>query len=349
MLLFLHSKDKLAAAREALIGLGLECSVMNHGETIVITVNNEGSLIPASQQTSILSQFGNISAPASRTPCLDRLASNHSVIIDGPKGTRVEFTSNGGAPVWISGPCAVESRESLEDIAAFLSNLGVKVLRGGAVKPRTSPHDFQGVGREGFRWLADVAHRFGMLAVSEALSEDDVEEALEYLDIVQIGARNMQNFSLLKKLARGNRPIILKRAPGATLKEWALAAEYLVAGGNTKVILCERGVRGLERELRYTLDMAGAAWMQQRYHLPVIVDPSHATGNKFLLGTCTRGALAMGLSGVMLEVHPRPVDAKSDALQALTFPEFALVFSQYRASTSPLSGHAGQTGLSLHC
>ena len=349
MLLFLHSQDKLSAAREALVGLGLECSVAKNGDSVVITVKNESSLLPISQQTSILSQFGTISVPASRTPCLDRLPSNHSVVVEGPKSTRVEFTSNGGAPVWISGPCAVESRENLEDIAAFLSNLGVRVLRGGAVKPRTSPHDFQGVGREGFHWLADVAHRFGMLAVSEALSEDDVDDALEYLDIVQIGARNMQNFALLKKLAQGDRPVLLKRAPGATLKEWALAAEYLVAGGNTRVILCERGVRGLERELRYTLDLAGAAWMQQRYHLPVVVDPSHATGNKFLLGTCTKGALAMGMSGVMLEVHPRPVDAKSDALQALTFPEFALVFSQYKASTSPSSGRAEQTGLSLHC
>lgn len=327
MLLFLHSKDKLPLAREALIGFGLECSVLNHGDSIVIDINSDSTMLPYATLEKALSEFGAPANTPSRTPCLDRLQKGNVVVVEGPKGARAEFSSSGGKPVWIAGPCAIDSRENLEDVAAFLSNLGVQVLRGGAVKPRTSPHDYQGVGRDGFRWLADVAHNFGMLALSEALSEDDVPDALEYLDIVQVGARNMQNFALLKKLAKGNRPVILKRAPGATLKEWALAAEYLASAGNQRIILCERGVRGLERELRYTLDLAGAAWIQDRYHLPVVVDPSHATGNKFLLKACTKGAVAMGASGVMLEVHPRPVDARSDALQALTLQEYADIIS----------------------
>lgn len=325
MLLFLHSKDKLSLARETLVGLGLECIVMNHGDSIVLDIGSEGTMLSRATLDKAFSPLGTIIFPPSRTPCLDRLPESHVVVVEGPGHARAEFSSTSAVPVWIAGPCALDSRENLEDMAAFLSNLDVKVLRGGAVKPRTSPHDYQGVGREGFRWLADTAHRFGMLALSEALSEDDVPEALEYLDIVQVGARNMQNFALLKKLAKGSRPVILKRAPGATLKEWALAAEYLASGGNQRIILCERGVRGLERELRYTLDLAGAAWMQNRYRLPVIVDPSHATGNKFLLKSCTKGALAMGMSGVMLEVHPRPADARSDALQALTLQEFAAI------------------------
>jgi 3-deoxy-7-phosphoheptulonate synthase len=173
--------------------------------------------------------------------------------------------------------------------------------------------------------LADAAHSFGMACISEALSEDDVPEAAEFLDIIQVGARNMQNFALLRKLGRCGKPVMLKRGPGSTLSEWAAAAEYLLNEGNRRIILCERGVRGLEAELRYTLDLAGAAFMQHRYSLPVVIDPSHATGMKQILDSCTAGAIAMGFAGVMLETHPRPVEARSDALQALSPDEFAAI------------------------
>jgi 3-deoxy-7-phosphoheptulonate synthase len=168
-----------------------------------------------------------------------------------------------------------------------------------------------------------------LLGWPETLSEDDVSDAVEYLDIIQVGARNMQNFALLRKLGRGHKPVMLKRGPGASLQEWAAAAEYLLAEGNRRVILCERGVRGLERELRYTLDLAGAAFMQLRYSLPVVIDPSHATGVKQLLEACTAGAVAMGFAGVMLETHPKPVEARSDALQALTHDEFASIAGRH--------------------
>jgi 3-deoxy-7-phosphoheptulonate synthase len=152
---------------------------------------------------------------------------------------------------------------------------------------------------------------------------------VEHIDIIQVGARNMQTFALLKKLGHSGRAILLKRGPGATLREWAGAAEYLLAAGNRNVILCERGVRGLERELRYTMDLAGAAFMQQRYSLPVVIDPSHATGVKQILEACTAGALAMGFAGVMLETHPRPVEARSDSLQALTPEDFAAIAKRH--------------------
>ena len=181
------------------------------------------------------------------------------------------------------------------------------------------------MGRSGYALLAEAAHANGMACISEALSEDDVPEAVEYLDLIQIGARNMQNFALLRKLGRCGKPVMLKRNPGATLQEWASAAEYLLKEGNRRVILCERGVRGLESELRYTLDLAGAAFMQHRYSLPVVIDPSHATGVKQILEACTTGALAMGFAGVMLETHPRPVEARSDANQALTPEEFSAI------------------------
>ncbi len=322
MLLLLKEKDRLSAAREALTGLGIEYSVHTVDQGVTIELRDESTPLHPEEIEASLASFGRVVRSVSKTPCLDQIRDGHRVVVEGA-GFSVEF--GGGSPVWVAGPCAIESRESLEDIAASLSSLGVRVLRGGATKPRTSPHDFQGVGPEGFRVIADVARRFGMLSVSEALSEDDVEEALEYLDIIQVGARNMQNFALLKKLGKGRRPVILKRGHGCTLREWALAAEYILAGGNDRLILCERGVRGLEREMRYTLDLAGAAFMQMRYRLPVVVDPSHGTGSRFLLDACTAGTLAMGMAGVMLEVHPRPVEARSDALQALTLREFRAI------------------------
>ncbi|NUM88275.1 MAG: hypothetical protein HUU37_03640 [Bdellovibrionales bacterium] len=197
MLLLLNEKDRLSAAREALTGLGMEYAVHAVGDGVTVELRDEASPLHPEEIERALLPFGRVVRSASKTPCLDRIPEGHGVAVEGPAGLRVEF--GGGAPVWVAGPCAIESRESLEDIAAALSSVGVKVLRGGATKPRTSPHDFQGVGPEGFRVIADVAHRFGMLAVSEALSEDDVEEALEVLDIVQVGARNMQNFALLKR------------------------------------------------------------------------------------------------------------------------------------------------------
>lgn len=323
MLLYLDSKERIPLARERLTQLGVEHHLLPNAREIVLEIHSDFSILSPKRLAAQLTDLGRVEHNGARTPLLDEIPDDHAVEVVFRTGT-VTFR-NQSKPVWIAGPCSLDQPENLRGVAKNLSALGVQVLRGGAVKPRTSPHEFQGVGTSGYRVLAEVAHEFGMACVSEAMSEYDVEEACEFLDIIQVGARNMQNYALLKKLGRVNKPILLKRGPGASLREWALAAEYLVAEGNKKIILCERGVRGLERELRYTLDLAGALFMQQRYHLPVVVDPSHGTGVKQILESCTAGILAMGFAGVMLETHPRPVDARSDALQALDLPAFEAI------------------------
>lgn len=323
MLLLVKSETLIPNVKDALVRLGLEHTVArNGGNDIAFEISVDSSALAPQRIAQELSAFGAIYHQRSRTPLLDALPDDFAVEVSAPGGVKVMFGGNHPS-VLIAGPCALEEPERLELTAAYLRTMGARVLRGGAVKPRTSPHDFQGVGRAGFRWLAEAAHRHGMACVSEALSEDDVPEALEYLDLIQVGARNMQNFSLLRKLGQGRRPVLLKRSPGSTLREWALAAEHLLSQGNNRVIFCERGVRGLERELRYTLDLAGAAWMQERFRLPMVIDPSHATGSKQIIPRCARAAVAMGFSGVMLEVHPEPSAALSDALQALSFEEAA--------------------------
>lgn len=313
-------------ARERLTYLGVEHHLLPRAGDPIFEIAAENSIYPPKVLASKLKELGLVEHNGEKTPLLNEL-NNHSVNISLSGGKIIQF-KNQAKPVWIAGPCSLDEEKNLFETAKFLSGLGVQVLRGGAFKPRTSPYEFQGVGTLGYKLLANIAHPLGMAALSEALSEYDLEEACEHLDIIQVGARNMQNYALLKKLGKFNKPVLLKRGPGASLREWALAAEYILAEGNDKVILCERGVRGLERELRYTLDLAGAAFMQHRYSLPVVIDPSHATGTKQILEACTAGAIAMGFAGVMLETHPKPVDARSDALQALTHTEFGFIFNK---------------------
>lgn len=322
MLLHIGRKELIPQVRERLTALGVEHHLFAKEGEPVFEIQADNSIFSPKQLAGRIRDLGRVEHNGARTPLLDELVPEHSVKVAFRGGETVVFRNGSERPVWIAGPCSLDDRENLRATAAALSAAGASVLRGGAVKPRTSPHEFQGLGLSGYSMLAETAHEFGMAAVSEALSESDVEAACEFLDLIQVGARNMQNFPLLKRLGRVNKPILLKRGPGATLREWALAAEYLLSEGNRNVILCERGVRGLERELRYTLDLAGAAFMQRRYALPVIIDPSHATGVKQLLAACTAGALAMGFAGVMLEVHPRPAEARSDSLQALDLDSF---------------------------
>ncbi len=328
MLLFLRSKDQILAARERLTALGVEYHIGSSEP--VLEIRSHLSIYPPEVLAAKLADLGRVEITHSRTPLLDKLANGHEVLVEA-KGRRepIRFRNQPQQAIWIAGPCSLDESNNLHENAKRLSQLGVQVLRGGAVKPRTSPHEFQGVGRAGYAQLAEAAHAHGMACISETLSEDDVAEATEFLDIIQVGARNMQNFALLRKLGRCNKPIMLKRAPGATLQEWASAAEYMLAEGNRRIILCERGVRGLEQELRYTLDFAGAVFMQQRYSLPMVIDPSHATGVKQVLEACTAGTIAMGFAGVMLETHPKPVEARSDALQALTPDEFAAIAGKH--------------------
>jgi len=237
-----------------------------------------------------------------------------------PSGTVVSLPGRvevGGRDfVVMAGPCAVENAAQIEDAAEAVAAAGCPILRGGAFKPRTSPYSFQGLGEQGVRLLLAAARRRGLLVITEVLDPSELP-ALEGVALLQIGARNMQNFALLKALARLDRPLLLKRGPAATVEEWLLAAEYLLAGGNGQVVLCERGIRTFESSTRNTLDLSAVVLAKQRTHLPVIVDPSHAAGRRDLVIGLSLAAAAAGADGLLVEVHPRPGEALCDGSQAL--------------------------------
>jgi 3-deoxy-7-phosphoheptulonate synthase len=243
-----------------------------------------------------------------------------------PTGTVVKVGGvriGGGEVVIIAGPCSVESREQLLETARAVRAAGANMLRGGAYKPRTSPYEFDGLGVEALQILKEARELTGMPVVTEVMATEEVEVVSEYADMLQVGARNMQNFPLLRRLATAKRPILLKRGPSATVKEWLLAAEYLLAGGNPNVVLCERGIKTFETETRNTLDLAGVALAKELSHLPVIVDPSHATGRRSLIPAASRAAVAIGADGLIIEVHPCPERALSDGPQSLDLKGFA--------------------------
>ena len=242
---------------------------------------------------------------------------------------RVKNVAIGGEKaVVMAGPCSVESSEQTLSTARFVAANGAVMLRGGAYKPRTSPYEFQGLGIEALKILRAAGDETGLAVVTEVMSEDDVETVGEYADMFQVGARNMQNFALLRKLAKTQTPILLKRGASATVKEWLLAAEYLLAGGNESVVLCERGIKTFETATRNTLDLAAVALVKELTHLPVIVDPSHGTGVRSLVAPCAKAAIAVGADGVIVEVHPNPKVALSDGAQSLTFENFAALTEQ---------------------
>jgi len=242
-----------------------------------------------------------------------------------PTVVRVRHVAIGGGapPAVIAGPCSVESRAQLMATAAAVAAAGGTMLRGGAYKPRTSPYDFQGLGLDGLRLLREASEVTGLPVVTEVMSPEEVDLVADHADMLQVGARNMQNYPLLRRLARAGRPVLLKRGLSATLAEWLLAAEYLLAGGNSQVVLCERGIRSFDTEMRNTLDIAAVARVRELSHLPVLVDPSHATGRRSLVPAVSRAALAVGADGLLIEVHPDPDHALSDGPQSLTLEGFA--------------------------
>jgi 3-deoxy-7-phosphoheptulonate synthase len=227
-----------------------------------------------------------------------------------------------GSLTMMAGPCSVESRDQLFETADAVKAAGATVLRGGAFKPRTSPYAFQGLGVEALRYLAEARERTGLPVITEVMEPSQVDVVAEYADILQIGTRNMQNYSLLRDVGRVARPVMLKRGYGATVEEWLMAAEYIVSSGNPNVILCERGIRTFETYTRNTMDLAAVPLLDRLTHLPVIVDPSHATGKRWLVKPLAIGGVAVGADGVMVEVHPNPDEALSDAEQQLTLDQF---------------------------
>ncbi|MDA8079626.1 MAG: 3-deoxy-7-phosphoheptulonate synthase [Nitrospiraceae bacterium] len=241
----------------------------------------------------------------------------------------------------IAGPCAIEGREQLFKTARFLKSLGVPVLRGGAYKPRTSPHSFQGLREEGLDLLDEVRRAVGILVVTEVMSPEHVEAVAGKSDILQIGARNMQNYDLLNEVGRINKPVILKRGLSATVEEWLASAEYILLGGNREVILCERGIRTFETATRNTADLSVIPLVKAASHLPVIFDPSHATGKRSLVPPMSLAAVVVGAHGLLVEVHPSPETALSDGPQSLHFREFERLLAELRS----LEKFVGKQGL----
>ncbi|MEI7024191.1 bifunctional 3-deoxy-7-phosphoheptulonate synthase/chorismate mutase [Paenibacillus sp. y28] len=237
-----------------------------------------------------------------------------------------------GRPVMIAGPCSVESYEQVRQVAAALKEAGITVLRGGAFKPRTSPYEFQGLGIDGLKILREVSAEFGLRTISEIVHPGHIDLACQYIDVIQIGARNMHNFELLKAAGEAPIPVLLKRGLAATLDEFLHAAEYIVSRGNMQVMLIERGIRTYEKATRNTLDISAVPILKQESHLPVLVDVTHSTGRKDILAPCAKAALAAGADGIMAEVHPNPAAALSDAGQQLNLEEFRRFYSDVKRS-----------------
>ncbi|WP_406676212.1 3-deoxy-7-phosphoheptulonate synthase [Moorella sp. ACPs] len=241
-----------------------------------------------------------------------------------------ELTIGGRQVHIIAGPCAVESREQLLETAMAVREAGATMLRGGAYKPRSSPYSFQGLASKGLEFLAEAREVTGLPVVTEIMDPTLVTEVAQVADVLQIGSRNMQNFALLQAVGRTQKPVLLKRGLAATIEEWLLAAEYILAEGNSHVILCERGIRTFETYTRNTLDLSAVPAVKHLSHLPVIVDPSHGTGRKFMVAPMARAALAAGADGLMIEVHPNPQEALSDGPQSLTPEQFARLVREIR-------------------
>jgi len=236
----------------------------------------------------------------------------------------------GNEIVTMAGPCAVENRELLFETAELLVKNGAQVIRGGAFKPRTSPYSFQGLGEEGLKYLREAGDKYNLAVVSEVMDVSQIDLMLNYVDIFQVGARNMQNFWLLKELGKIRKPILLKRGMSATIEEWLMAAEYVMSGGNYQVILCERGIRTFETYTRNTLDISAIPVIQKLSHLPVIVDPSHATGRRDKVLPMARASIAAGAHGLMIEIHPKPEQALSDGAQSLYPDQFSDLMNELR-------------------
>jgi 3-deoxy-7-phosphoheptulonate synthase len=242
-----------------------------------------------------------------------------------------DATIGGDELAIIAGPCAVESRSQAFAVAEAVRRSGARFFRGGAFKPRTSPYAFQGLGEEGLKILADIRETYGLKIVTEALDETGVDMVERYGDVIQIGARNMQNFSLLRRAGRSHLPVLLKRGLSATLDEWLLAAEYIMSEGNYQIVLCERGIRTFAQHTRNTLDLAAIPAVRRISHLPVIVDPSHGTGKNFMVTPLARAGVAVGADGLIVEVHDQPDHALSDGAQALTLDQYEQLVSEVRA------------------
>jgi 3-deoxy-7-phosphoheptulonate synthase len=322
------AESELDAVTALIAALELTAHVSKGAERTIV-----GVVGAPSDKETLLAQFAQLDGVESVVPIsrsyklVSREARRERTVVSLPQGV----TFGGERLAICAGPCSVESSEQLEATAAAVARAGANVLRGGAFKPRTSPYAFQGLGEEGLKYLRLAADRHGLAVVTEVLDPRDVELVARYSDVLQIGARNMQNFSLLREAGGARKPVLLKRGIAATIEEWLMAAEYVYAAGNHEVVLCERGIRSYDPQTRNLLDLAAVPLVQGLSHLPVIVDPSHGTGIRSLVAPMSLAAVAAGADGLIVEVHPNPAAAFSDGPQSLTLPNFAELMERLRA------------------
>ena len=312
------SEAEIAAVVAKIEALGYTAQTIPGGERMAIGIlRNPGPVDPA----LFIDLPGVIEAiPVSRSyKLVSREMKRENSIIVLPQGVKI----GGGHFVVMAGPCAVESELQAFTIAHAVKAAGAQVFRGGAFKPRTSPYSYQGLEEEGLKILARVRDEIGLPVITEAIDHYSLDLVEQYADIIQIGARNMQNFSLLRRAGQARKPVLLKRGMSATLDEFFMAAEYILAEGNTQVILCERGIRGIGAHARNTLDLAAIPYVKKESHLPIIADPSHAAGRRLLVPPLARGAVAVGADGLIIEVHHDPTHALSDGPQSLYPEQFA--------------------------
>ena len=311
---------------------GVRKSIEEHGLEAFLSVGEERTVIGVVGDVERISHLGTL-------PGVDqviRVSSPYKLasIQEPGERTRVRIgpveIGLGSELVVMAGPCAVESREQLLETARAVSREGARILRGGAWKPRTSPYSFQGMGVPALKLLAEARGETGLPVISEVVDPADVEVFDDHVDILQVGARNMQNFALLKAVGQSRRAVLLKRGLSATIEEWLLAAEYILAAGNPNVILCERGIRTFETATRNTLDLSAVPVLRSRTHLPIIVDPSHGTGHRSLVAPMALAGAAVGADGLLIEVHPDPANARSDGDQSLAFDEFGALMDELR-------------------
>ena len=325
------TQEQLEAAIHTMEEGGVQVMVSKGAETTILGAEGNAAGIDQ-EKVSLLPGVDRVMRVTEPYKKANRKYHPDDTVIDLGNGATV----GGKKLAVIAGPCSVESEGQIVGVAKAVKASGAAALRGGAYKPRTSPYSFQGLAQDGIRLLQEARQATGLPIVTEIMSTDNVEMFEMCVDVIQVGARNMQNFDLLKAVGRVNKPVLLKRSFGATVTELLQAAEYILAGGNERVILCERGIRTFETDSRATLDVAGIAALKEQSHLPVLADPSHAAGRRELVAPLALAAAAAGADGLMIEVHDRPEEALSDGRQALTCGEFARLARRVQALTALL-------------
>ncbi len=320
------TEEQVRAVCKKIESLGYRAhSIPGAQRTAIGITGNQGEVEPGTlEEMSGVQEVIKVSKPYK---LVSRDVKQENTIVSFP-GTNATFGGPGLGV--IAGPCAIESREQAFAVAEHVSRAGAQFFRGGAYKPRTSPYSFQGLGEEALRIMADIRDKFGMKIVTEAIDNESLELVDRYADVIQIGARNMQNFSLLKRAGRARKPVLLKRGMSATLEEFLMAAEYVMSEGNYNVILCERGVRTFADHTRNTLDLSIVPAVQRLSHLPILVDPSHGTGKRNKVTPLSRAAIAVGADGLIVEVHHQPDRALSDGMQSLYPEQFDELMAQVR-------------------